>query len=205
MRIHPSTRLLIRQYTLKPTSILSGCFVLAKTSQSVRRGSSVQGVLSGGIARPPGSHARLSVNLFIGPFSSSVCSQASHPINIHPLERQYARPGLRPSDCPFTSPSDHTPALQNKITSVCYYHLRRLKQVRRNLGPEIDACVGLRYQLDYCNSVLAGLPEASIMPPQRVQNAAARLVKLLGPRNHISSTIRDLHSLLVKHRITYQL
>ena len=95
-----------------------------------------------------------------------------------------------------------------KITSICCYHLLRLKQVRRILSPEIVARIVSAYvisRLDYCNSVLAGLPNASIMPLQRVQNAADRLIKLLGPRDHISSTIRDLHWFSVKYRITYKL
>ena len=95
-----------------------------------------------------------------------------------------------------------------KITSVCYYHLRRQKQVGRILGAEIAARLVSAYiisRLDYCNSVMTDLPKASITPLQRVQNAAVGLIKLLGLRDHISSTIRDLHWLPVKYRITYKL
>ena len=70
-----------------------------------------------------------------------------------------------------------------KITRLCYYHLRRLKQVRRILVSEIAARIVSAYvinRLDNCNSVLAGLPKASIILLQRVQNAVARLIKLLG-------------------------
>ena len=40
--------------------------------------------------------------------------------------------------------------------------------------------------LDYCNSVLAALPQSTTEPLQRVQNAAARLIFNLGRREHVS-------------------
>ena len=43
----------------------------------------------------------------------------------------------------------------SKITSVCFYHLQRLKQVRRLLGPDITARIISAFvlnRLDYCNS-----------------------------------------------------
>jgi hypothetical protein len=67
----------------------------------------------------------------------------------------------------------------SKVTSTCFYQLRRLKQVRRILGPEITATLVTAFvlsRLDYCNAVLAGLPKSTIAPLQRVQNAAARLI-----------------------------
>ena len=49
-----------------------------------------------------------------------------------------------------------------------------------------------------------------LRPPSllcNVQNAAARLVARLGPRDHVSNALRDLHWLPfpVQHRITYKL
>jgi len=41
-------------------------------------------------------------------------------------------------------------------------------------------------RLDYCNAILAALPRSTTAPMQRVQNAAARLVARLGPRDHDS-------------------
>ena len=38
-----------------------------------------------------------------------------------------------------------------------------------------------------------------------VQNAAARLISALGPRDHVTSTMRDLHWLLLEQRIIYKL
>jgi len=42
-------------------------------------------------------------------------------------------------------------------------------------------------RLDYCNSILAGLPKGLLSQLQRVQNAADRLVLGLQPRESISS------------------
>jgi len=66
-----------------------------------------------------------------------------------------------------------------KIAAACFYHIRRLRQVRRRIGHEVTHQLVLALimsRLDYCNSMLAGLPTSKLQPLQRVQNAAARLV-----------------------------
>ena len=45
----------------------------------------------------------------------------------------------------------------------------------------------------------------TIAPLQRAQNAAARLIVCLAPRDHVTSTLRQLHWLPVQFRIKYKL
>ena len=82
----------------------------------------------------------------------------------------------------------------NRVASSCFFHLRRLRQIKRHVTPEamnqLVAAVILG-RLDYCNAVLAGLPWSTVAPLQRVQNAAARLVLGLSPRDHVSSALVD--------------
>ena len=58
---------------------------------------------------------------------------------------------------------------------------------------------------DYCNSILAGLTQSTTISLQGVQNAAARLIKSLGPCDHITPALRELHWLPIKHRVIYKL
>ncbi|KAK0156500.1 hypothetical protein N1851_000216 [Merluccius polli] len=58
--------------------------------------------------------------------------------------------------------------------------------------------------LDYCNSLLAGLPAAAIKPLQRIQNTAARLVYNLPKFSHVTPLFRDLHWLPVAARIRFK-
>jgi len=57
----------------------------------------------------------------------------------------------------------------NKVARTCFYHIRRLKQVWKLLGPDVAAklVVSLVFsKLDYCNAILAGLTRSTIAPYQ---------------------------------------
>jgi len=60
-------------------------------------------------------------------------------------------------------------------------------------------------RLDYCNSIRAGLPKSTMATLQRVQNAAARMVLNLRPRDKISDGLRQLHWLAIESRIQFKL
>ena len=88
-----------------------------------------------------------------------------------------------------------------KVAAVCFYHLRRLRQISRRVGTEVTIRLVLAvviYRLDYCNSLSAGAPLVTLAPLQRVQNAAARLIFELTPTDHISPSLLQLHWLPVR-------
>jgi hypothetical protein len=96
----------------------------------------------------------------------------------------------------------------SRVTRSCFYQLRRLRTIRHHLGLNVTKCLVCSFvlsRLDYCNSLLAGLPAASLAPLQRVQNAAARLVLGLKTRDHITPALMELHWLPIKQRISYKL
>jgi len=67
----------------------------------------------------------------------------------------------------------------NRVTSNCFFQLHRLRQIRRVAGPDVTKRLVSAFvlsRLDYSNAALAGLPQATLRPLQRAQNAAARLV-----------------------------
>ena len=94
------------------------------------------------------------------------------------------------------------------VVRACFFHLRRLKSIRRILGADVTSGLVSAFvttRIDYCNSILAALPQSSIDPLQRVQNAAARLITGTGTREHITPALRSLHWLPVKFRLTFKL
>ena len=56
----------------------------------------------------------------------------------------------------------------DKVAANCFYHLRRLREIRWQAGLEVTTRLVLDFltpMLDYyCNSVLKGLPQSTIEP-----------------------------------------
>ena len=52
---------------------------------------------------------------------------------------------------------------------------------------------------------MAGIPHTTLAPLQRVLHAAVRLVAGLGPRDHVSDSMKALHWLPVPYRIKFKL
>jgi len=75
----------------------------------------------------------------------------------------------------------------SRLAQKCFFHLRRLRSVRRQLGQDVTerlVCVLVLSRLDYCKVVLADFPGSTLAPLQRVLRVAARVVLDLKPRDH---------------------
>ena len=105
---------------------------------------------------------------------------------------------------------DSPASMEAHISSICksaYLHLRNIGQLRRYLDKESLECIVHAFvttKLDYCNSLLCGLPSTQISRLQAIQNTAARI--LTGTRKHDSITpvLRALHWLPVQQRIEFK-
>ena len=65
----------------------------------------------------------------------------------------------------------------SKISSTCFFHLRRLNKLRSLIDTASAQRLVPAYilsRVDYCNAVLADLPTSTLAPLQRVLNATAR-------------------------------
>ena len=92
-----------------------------------------------------------------------------------------------------------------------FYHLRKIRLIRKHLTFDVAQLLVqalVTTKLDYCYSLLCGLPERVIKQLQRVQNAAVRRVVTLSPKFcHIKPVLANLHWLRIEFKIlivTYQ-
>ena len=86
-------------------------------------------------------------------------------------------------------------------------NLLKIKAIRKYLTTE--ACTKavitlVMSHLDYANSILNGLPKASICQLQRVQNMAANIVLQRNKFESSSKCLKELHWLPIHHRINFK-
>ena len=97
------------------------------------------------------------------------------------------------------------------ITKTCtlsFCSLCKIRRIRKYLCYKSAQTLILALvigRLDYCNSLLYGLPASYINKLQWVQNAAARLISNTTHFDYISPVMKDLHWLPVKYRIMFKL
>ena len=84
------------------------------------------------------------------------------------------------------------------------YNIRRIRPLLTQKAVQVLVQALVISRLDYCNSLLAGLPASAIRPLQLIQNAAARLVFNQPKFSHTTPLLRSLHWLPVAARIRFK-
>ena len=95
----------------------------------------------------------------------------------------------------------------NFISKTAFLEIQRISTIHHYLTDDAKKTLVVSHVLshiDYCNSLLACLPQSLVGKLQRVQNCAARLVVCAPPHVHITQILRHLHWLPVRARISYK-
>ena len=106
---------------------------------------------------------------------------------------------------------DETLSMDAHIKYLCrilFCQLRSIGKIRSFLSTDAANKLAVSLilsRLDYCNSLLAGLPDNKLNKLQRIQNHAARLVLRKSKHESATTLLRTLHWLPVKARIQYKI
>ena len=95
-----------------------------------------------------------------------------------------------------------------KKCQVAMFNYFKIRSIRHLLDTPTTACLCLSLcisHLDYCNSLLYGLPDITINKLQRVQNMCAHTTLRHGKRDSITQCLRDLHWLPICQCIAYKI
>jgi small-conductance mechanosensitive channel len=95
-----------------------------------------------------------------------------------------------------------------RVYQVSHFQLKIIRTVKHGLSPEnlerlVDAFATAR--LDYCNSILIGIPDVAIKQHKLLQNSAALHVSKTDRYEHITPVPKALHWLPIRHRIYFKI
>ena len=99
-------------------------------------------------------------------------------------------------------------AFVNSICKSAWFNLFNIRRSRRSLTTDAAKILVQAYvmsKIDYCNSLLYGIPDKLLNRIQRIQNDAARVVLRLHQFSHITPALAALHWLPVKRRIDFKI
>ena len=105
---------------------------------------------------------------------------------------------------------DHHASMEIHINNLCrglYFQLKNIRALRKYLDQESLECIihaFLTSKIDYCNSLLCGLPMSLTNRLQMIQNTAARILTGTPRFQHITPVLKSLHWLPVHRRIEYK-
>ena len=96
----------------------------------------------------------------------------------------------------------------NQTCRRAYAELHKIGRIRRYLSDKTCASLVHAFvssRVDYCNSLLFGLPKKYLQKLQRVLNMAARIVSLTRKHEHITPVLISLHWLPIDERIEFKI
>src|SRR6218665_1368592 len=128
------------------------------------------------------------------------------------LTAQFPQFTFLTSVCDLGVTLDNTLSFSAHISNLSrssFRHLRRLRAVRRSVSMPVFRSMVHAFvcsRIDYCNSLLIGLPKSCLAPLQSVLNAAARLIVRIPRLSHISTFMTEqLHWLPLSARIHFKI
>lgn len=106
---------------------------------------------------------------------------------------------------------DENMNLKKHVSNLCrnaYFQLHNIASVRGVLTKKAAECLihaFITSRLDFCNSLLVGLPQNTLQKLQAIQNSAARLLTGSKKYDHITPILQELHWLPVAYRLNYKI
>ena len=106
---------------------------------------------------------------------------------------------------------DENLSMNEQVSLLCqnmFVKMRHISLHRRYLTNEVTAQLLVSLvlsKMDYCNSLLTGLPKYLIDKLQKVQNCAAKICLKKRKFDHVTPLLKELHWLPVKERINYKI